>query len=112
MSDSSNPNLKIRRTDMAKDCEEIVKLRDRVERHLDWHRDDALEYKERQLRQDIAHENNLKAIAELTTATKGLVDAWTTASNVQKFVKWLATFAVLGTALAWIISKLPDSWFN
>lgn len=97
---------------MAKDSEELIKLRERVEHHLDWHRDDAVEYKERQRRHDMMQEHNLKAIADLTTATKGLVDAWTTASNVQKFVKWIATFALLGTAATWMVSKLPDSWFN
>ena len=61
-----------------------------------------LEYRERQLRQDIAHEQNLEAIRRLTSATQGLVDAWLVANSFQKFIKWIASFGVLAYVIKWI----------
>lgn len=49
-------------------------------------------------------------IDALTTATEGLVSAWTTANNVQKFIKWISGIGVLAMVITWIISILPDSW--
>lgn len=95
---------------MPNDTEEIIELKARFEHHLEGHKEDSVKYAERQLKQDLAHEKNLEAIAELTKATQGLVDAWTTAGNVQKFIKWVSTFAIIGASLVWlysIFSKLP-----
>lgn len=50
-------------------------------------------------------EKNIEAIAKLTESTQGLVDAWTTASNLQKFVKWISGLAVVGTTIAWLIKN-------
>jgi len=53
-----------------------------------------------------------KSLGELTDATHGLVSAWTTANNLQKFIKWVMSFAVLGMCIRWVVSILPDSWFT
>lgn len=97
----------IRRTDMTSDKEELLALRKRFESHLDDHRVDLQEYAERQLKQDLAHEEAMKAITELTIATKGLVDAWTTVSQIQKFFKWLSGFAFLGIVISWAVGFNP-----
>ena len=56
---------------------------------------------------------NTESIAKLTEQTSGLVEAWDTASALVKFgavlgrmAKWGASFAILGTALAWIVKKI------
>lgn len=97
---------------MASDLEEIVALRERFETHLEEHRIDAVEYAERQVRQDIAHEKNMEAIAKLTEATQQVVDAWEVAIGISKLIKYLASFASLGIFLIWIVSKLPPDFFK
>lgn len=86
---------------------EVSILRKRFERHLDCYRVDSAECMERQLRQEIAHEEAMKGICDLTTATKGLVDAWTAASALQKFIKWLSGFAFLGIVISWFVGINP-----
>lgn len=49
-------------------------------------------------------------LTNLTLATEGLVSAWTTANNVQKFIKWVSGIGLLGIVISWIIDKLPDHW--
>ena len=52
------------------------------------------------------HCDNMQAIAALTTATQGVVDAWSTAHNLRRFAKWLSGFAVVGAVVYWIAAKL------
>lgn len=49
-------------------------------------------------------------IDTLTEATEGLVAAWNTANNVQKFIKWISSLGFLGMLITWVISKLPKEW--
>lgn len=49
-----------------------------------------------------AQELNATNIAELTIATQGVVEAWTVANGLSKFLKWLSSFAVIGGIWAWL----------
>lgn len=49
-----------------------------------------------------AQELNASNIAELTEATKGVVEAWTVANGLSKFLKWLSSFAIIGGIVAWL----------
>lgn len=51
-------------------------------------------------------------VTSLKEATEGLVSVWTTANNVQKFIKWISSIGLLGIVITWIGSKLPSSWFS
>ena len=53
-----------------------------------------------------AHSRNMEAIAALTKATEGLVEAWCAVNTMQRFLKWLSSFAILGGVAAWAITKL------
>lgn len=81
--------------------EDLIELNSKLETHL-------TEYTLRCERQDIAHEKNMEAISELAKSTKDIVDAWTTARNLQRFVSWLSSFAVMGAVIAWLHSKFPS----
>jgi hypothetical protein len=52
-----------------------------------------------------------KGVDDLTIATEGLVAVWTTANNVQKFIKWVSSIGFLGILVTWVISKIPSDWF-
>lgn len=97
---------------MANDADEIVKLRERFETHLEEHRLDAVEYAERQARQDAAHEKNMEAIANLTESTQRVVDAWNVGLGIGKLIKWAASFIPLVLFLLWVVSKLPADFFK
>lgn len=73
--------------------------------HLEHYALHRKEYLERQAHQDMIQESNLRAIEALTKATAGLVNAWTVANGVNRFVVWLSKFAVLGTACIWVARK-------
>lgn len=92
---------------MSANTDEITKLKNKLERHLDWHKDTEIEAEKRQLRRDTAYEQNMEAIAALTKSTQGVVDAWAAANNFQKFIKWLSGFALIGAMIAWAIKQLP-----
>lgn len=47
-----------------------------------------------------------EALSELTAATTGVVEAYTTANNVQRFVKWLAAFGLLAAVSAWLVKAV------
>lgn len=49
-----------------------------------------------------AQEMNASNIAHLTEATNGVVEAWTVANGLSKFLKWLSSFAILGGIIAWL----------
>lgn len=107
--DSTNPNkpIKIRSTDMPDDRDEIRKLRERFEKHLDCHRYDDFEYQERQRRQDEKHEANMKAIETLANAVQPLVDGITVFIVLQKFSKWAGGLAMIGVSISWFTGFNP-----
>ena len=91
---------KIRSTDMPED-EELIALKRRLDRHLDEYRLHILEHEKREQNLLLAQEVNAKNVAELTAATKGLVDAWNAANFLQGFIKWLSGFSIVGALVAW-----------
>jgi hypothetical protein len=80
-------------------------LTEKLSAHLSDYEIHKRDYLARQQRQDEAHENNLKAIQALTVATQGLVDAWTVANGIQRFVVWLSKFAVLTTVAIYLSNR-------
>lgn len=102
-------SLRIRSTDPVIDSdEEILKLRTRLDSHIDDYRAHILEEERRYLqdmqKQDaIANniDNLIKSLELQVEATKGLVDAWNAAAFLQKFIKWCSGFAAIGVFLAW-----------
>lgn len=54
-----------------------------------------------------SQEINSKNIADLTEATKGLVQAWEAMNTIHKFFRWLAGFAGLGAFIAWVMTNFP-----
>lgn len=45
---------------------------------------------------------NIEAIALLTKSTQNVVDAWVFVNTFGRFVKWIASFTVLGVAAKWL----------
>lgn len=86
----------------AQTHEELVK---QVAEHLDEYTQHKKDYLARQLHQDELQLANLKAINDLTKSTQGLVDAWTAANNLQRFVVWASKFAILAGAAAYLSTK-------
>lgn len=98
----------IRKNDPVDQQEEIIKLRTRLEAHMQDYRDHVLEEERRYLQDMQRQEATAANIAQLmkalelqAEATKGLVDAWNAAAFLQKFVKWLSGFAAIGVFIAW-----------
>jgi hypothetical protein len=106
----------IRESDVAESDEvEILVLKRKVNDHIDDYREFVrstvgkdIEQDRRLLASDVRHEQNLEAIEKLTAATAGIVEAWSTAAGVRRFVKWLSGFAILGVVLSWLIDKFPS----
>ena len=96
----TDEQIRLRSTDMPED-EELVRLRRRLDRHLDEYRLHILEEERREERLQAALESNTKSIGELALATKGLVDVWNTASGLQRFVKWVTGFSGIALFVAW-----------
>lgn len=57
---------------------------------------------------DRKHEETMVAIANLTCATRDVVDAWKVANGLQRFVKWLSGFAVIGAMLTYFATQFPQ----
>lgn len=38
-------------------------------------------------------------------ATEGLVETWRTVSALQRFIKWVSSFAIIGVAIAWVADE-------
>ena len=101
-------SLKIRSTDPVTNEEEIIKLRVRLDSHIDDFRAHMLE-EERRYHQDMQKQeaiaNNLdnliRSLELQVKATEGLVQAWNAASFLQRFIKWCSGFAAIGMFLAW-----------
>lgn len=88
------------------DNADLIELRRILEDHI---KSDNIRYKH----YDDMHEKNTNDIATLTTAvsaltlsTQGLVDGWKAARTLQRFIKWLSGFSVLGVAAAWLAGKI------
>lgn len=94
------PALTLRRGDVPAD-EEIVRLNRKVDNHILEYKKHTIDYEARYLKQDEQYEKNMDAIAALTASTQGVVDAWKTAGALQRFLKWLSGFAVVGIVIAW-----------
>lgn len=86
---------------------EFAKLKAKFEDHLIEHRIKSKDYELRQERQDLKHEQNMQAIAELTAATQDVVAAWKVANGLQRFVKWLSGFAVVGAVITFVSNHFP-----
>ena len=43
-------------------------------------------------------------VEQLTKATEGVVEAWQTANALQRFLKWLGGFAIIGGLITWVLS--------
>ena len=86
----------------------VAELKKEFDSHLKKHKDCELKNKEIMLEINQQQKLNTEAIAELTTSTQGLVDAWTAANTLSKFMKWLASFAIVATGLAWFSTKISE----
>lgn len=53
-----------------------------------------------------ATERNTASIAAMAEATDGLVAAWTTTTNLGKFIKWASSFAIVVVAIKWLVSHI------
>lgn len=109
----------IRKSDPVDQQEEIVRLRTRLETHIQDYRDHVLE-EERRYLQDMQKQAAMSANIEglvkafqqhgettqknfelQAKTTEGLVNAWNALAFFQKFVKWLSGFAAIGVFIAW-----------
>ena len=54
----------------------------------------------------VAQRANVEAIHKLTCATEGLVSAWTTADNLQRFFKWVSAFGIAVGAVVWLVTTV------
>lgn len=88
--------------------EEIIRLRTRLESHIQDYRDHVLEeerrhYQEMQKQEAMASNiaQLMKALELQVKATEGLVNGWNALAFFQKFIKWLSGFAFIGVMIAW-----------
>ncbi len=86
--------------------EDIDMLTEKLDEHISVCAKYMLDQQEINKRQDEAYAQNMEAIATLTKATQGVVDAWATANNFQKFIKWLSGFAIIGALIAWFVKEI------
>lgn len=85
----------------ANDCAHVKAL---LDKHLQRYAKDRASDEKRAEKLTEALENNSKAIADLTEATKGLVESWRAVSVLQRFLTWATQFSVIGAAVAWLYS--------
>lgn len=86
--------------------EEVTELKRRFEDHLEDYRVHTNDEIERKVRDDERYTQTMHSIDCLAKSTKDVVDAWTFANTVQKFVKWLSGFAILGGIIAYFSKVL------
>ena len=117
---TDNAEIKIRETDMVGD-EELHLLQRRLEHHIGRFDEHVAQQDKRWDQLIQSQEDTNKSIKELVicttelhTSTKDVVEAWNAAEGavkvgavVGRFVKWVAGFAVLASALSWIGLALP-----
>lgn len=87
--------------------EKVLMLQQRFDNHLIEVDARKKEERERWDRLIKINEANANSINDLTHATKGVVDAWQTSTNLGRFMKWLSGFAVIGAAYAWWLKTFP-----
>ena len=84
---------------------------DALDSKLDLHIDQFEDYKELERKNwnylMESQQANTDAIAQLTTATAGLVETWQTAHSIQRFIKWASAFMIFSG-----ISTVAVSIFN
>ena len=88
--------------------EEVKELKRRFEDHLEDYRTQTIEDVARKVRDDERYTQTMHSIDCLAKSTKDVVDAWTFANTVQKFVKWLSGFAILGGIITYLSKVLPS----
>lgn len=93
--------------DMQEGQEDLDKIEKKLDDHIVEYKAHLIEEARREEMHRKAQEHNTKNIQELTDAVKPLVEAWTAASVFQRFIKWAASFAIIGAALKWFADKLP-----
>ena len=109
----------IRKDDLSSQEEEIIKLRSRLDLHIDDYRAHILEEERRYLQEmqkqavitanieslmkaiELQAETSKNGFDAQIKATEGLVNAWNVLSSFQKFVKWMSGFAAIGVFIAW-----------
>ncbi len=92
-----------------KDCEQSKTLNRRFEDHLEEYRSFTAETRAIHSSLERLQLRNTEAIAHLTESTQGVVNAWTFANNLHKFIKWLVAFAASVFALmAWLHDMFPS----
>ncbi|MDC0600099.1 hypothetical protein OAO65_02195 [Flavobacteriales bacterium] len=96
--------------------ENVILLQRQLETHIEEFQEHVKEEHERwdhlitvQEQNNTVQEQNNVAIAELTSSTKDLVEAWNTATGVVKagatvgrFGKWVTSVAIFGVAISWL----------
>lgn len=55
---------------------------------------------------DARLEQQMTNVDKLVMSTQGLVDAWTVANGLHKFIKWISGFAIVIAAAIWIAKRL------
>jgi len=60
-----------------------------------------------------AQQQNTEGLKELTRAvtvleesTRGIIEVYTTANSIQRFLKWASSFAIIGGGALWLSNKL------
>ena len=81
---------------------DMIQLTKRLEQHLLEHAQKDATINARLDKLIQAQELNATNIASLTKATNGVVEAWTVANGLSKFLKWLSSLALIGGALIWL----------
>ena len=102
-------NFKIRSSDpVTTNEEEIIRLRTRLDSHIDDYRAHILE-DERRYIQDLKKQevmsNNIERLIESqklqAESMKWFIEAGNAATFLQRTLKWLSGFAVIGAAIVW-----------
>lgn len=65
-------------------------------------------YELRQREQDIRLEAIQNSLSSISSDMKPIVDAWTTATGIQKFLKWLSGFGLLLILIIWVVDMAPS----
>ncbi len=96
----------IRVTSMREE-EEVNKLKRRFNDHIETYREHRTLDAEYNTMQDRRIQETSESVSQLVESTQGLVDTWSTARNIQRFVKWISGFAVIVIFITWLSNKFP-----
>ena len=89
-----------------------------LELTVNQHIKDFAEHKEDDIRRHevylVAQQQNTEGLKELTKvvsalekSTRGMVEVYRTANSLQRFVKWIAAFAVVSVVITWYDKLFP-----